>query len=335
MDLIKRALKPLAAVTAAGMFLVLVMGATVTNTGSEHGCGKSWPLCHGQLIPQMAVSTAIEFSHRAVVGVETVLILALAILAFVVYRRREIRVLALIMVVFLFLQAGLGAWAVMAPQLAGVLALHFGVSLIAFASVLLTAVFVFEAGGVDRLRDRPVSPSFQLLVWGVTAYSYVVVYLGALVRHIDADEACSGWPLCNGNLVPTFVGDVAINFAHRVAAFVLVVAIAIIVYRATARRAQRPDLYVGSWIALVAVLLQALAGAAVVWTGLDLFSALAHAAIVGLMFGALTYLCLHVLPRPRRDVELARLSGSGQERAERALPSPLGQGQPDPAAASQ
>jgi cytochrome c oxidase assembly protein subunit 15 len=223
----------------------------------------------------------------------------------------------------------------MAPQLAAVLALHFGVSLIAFASVLLTAVFVFEAGGADRWRDRPVPSSFRFLVWGITVYSYAVVYLGALVRHIDADEACSGWPLCNGRLVPALSGDVAINFVHRVAAIVLVVAIAIIVYRAAELRRQRPDLYLGSWTALITVLLQALAGAAVVWTRLDLFSALAHAAIVGLMFGALTYLCLHVLPRPRRDIELARATELDQERSERALASPLGQGQPDPAAASQ
>ena len=28
----------------------LLMGATVTNTGSSEGCGKSWPLCHGEFI---------------------------------------------------------------------------------------------------------------------------------------------------------------------------------------------------------------------------------------------------------------------------------------------
>jgi cytochrome c oxidase assembly protein subunit 15 len=283
----------------------------------------------------MAVQTAIEFAHRADAAVETLLILSLAVVALYVYRRREIRILAPIMVAFLFMQAGLGAWAVMAPQLSAVLALHFGVSLIAFASVLLTAVFVFEVDGVDRLRDRPVPQPFRLLVWSVTAYSYIVVYLGALVRHIDADEACSGWPLCNGRLIPTFSGDVAINFVHRVAAFVLILAVAIIVYRSRALRADRPDLYRGAWAALITVLLQALAGAAVVWTRLDLFSALAHAALVGLMFGALAYQCLHVLPRPRQDVQRARAIAPGTEQPGQALASPVGQGQRDPAAASQ
>jgi cytochrome c oxidase assembly protein subunit 15 len=174
-----------------------------------------------------------------------------------------------------------------------------------------------------------------LLVWGVTAYAYVVVYLGALVRHINADDACSGWPLCNGRVIPILSGDVAVNFEHRIAALVLIVAIADIVYRSRALRSSRPDLYLGSWAAVVTVLLQAFAGAAVAWTRLDLFSALAHAALVGLMFGALCYLCLHVLPRPARDVELARASALRQEQPEHALASQLGPGQPDPAAAPQ
>src|SRR5438270_4281922 len=104
----KTIVKPLAVVTSIGMFLVLVMGSAVTNTGSEQGCGKSWPLCHGQLIPQFAVATFIEFSHRAVVGVETVLILGLAAVTIYLYRDRlEARLLVPLMVCFLFLQAGL------------------------------------------------------------------------------------------------------------------------------------------------------------------------------------------------------------------------------------
>ena len=286
------------------MFAVLVMGATVTNTGSAHGCGRSWPLCHGQLIPQFAVSTAIEFSHRAVVGVETILILALAAGALFLYRdRREIKVLAPLMVAFLFLQAGLGAWAVMYPQVSAILALHFGVSLIAFASVLLTTVFLFEVDRTDRLRDRPVSAALRRYVWALTAYCYVVVYSGAYVRHANADDACSGWPLCNGSAVPRFHGLVAAAFGHRVAAAILTVGIAALLVAAWHSRAERPDLARAAAAAMLLVVGQVAAGAAVVWTGLDLFAALAHAALVGLMFGALTYLCVHVLPRDFRAAE--------------------------------
>lgn len=312
--------KPLGLAATIGMFIVLVMGATVTNTGSEHGCGRSWPLCHGQLIPQMAVGTAIEFGHRAVVGVETVLILAFAAAALMTFgRRRDIQVLSALMVIFLFLQAGLGAWAVMYPQLSAVLALHFGVSLIAFASVLLTTVGIWEVGGADALRQVPIARSLRRFIWGLAAYSYVVVYLGAYVRHINADDACSGWPLCNGSVVPSLSGHVGFMFAHRLAALVLVLAVAVLLFWTYQLRETRPDLFRGATIAGVLVILQALSGAVVVFTDMDLFSALLHAALVGLLFGNLTYLCMHALPLPRSRFAPERFqSAPALDRLERA-----------------
>lgn len=297
-----RLIRILAVAASAGMFAVLVMGATVTNTGSEHGCGRSWPLCHGQLIPQMAVSTAIEFTHRAVVGVESILIIALAAAAIYWFRRKDIVLLSGVMVLFLFLQAGLGAWAVMYPQLAAVLALHFGVSLIAFASVLLVTAAIFEWDGAERLRSAPIPRGFVRYLYGLTIYTYAVVYLGALVRHVEADEACSGWPLCNGSVVPTLAGHVLVAFTHRVAAALLVAAVIGLLVWANKLRATRPDLYRASVAASVLVVAQALSGAVVAFTSVDLFSALTHAALVGLFFGVLTYLCLHVVPVPQRSV---------------------------------
>src|SRR4030081_166433 len=128
-------LRWLAAATTCGMFLVLVMGAAVTNTGSAEGCGRSWPLCNGQFVPEFTVATAIEYSHRAVTGVEGVLVVALTVAMLARWRAdREVVVLAALMLGTLLLQAGLGAGAVLMPQSPFMLATHFGVSLIAFAS---------------------------------------------------------------------------------------------------------------------------------------------------------------------------------------------------------
>jgi len=279
----------------------------VTNTGSEQGCGRDWPLCNGKFIPEMATSTAIEFSHRAVVGVESVLIVALAAGGIYLYRRRrEIQILAVTMVAFLFAQAGLGAWAVMYPQEPAILAIHFGVSLIAFASVLLTTVFLFEVGGSEALRNRAVAPALRGLIWGLTGYSYVVVYLGAYVRHANASDACTGWPLCNGAVIPPFEGAVRVAFGHRLGAAILVAGIAWLAAWTWRTRESRPDLFRASAAALALVLCQALAGAIVVWTDQDLFSALLHAGLVGLLFGGLAYLCVHVLPSHQIAEEAAK-----------------------------
>src|ERR1700730_13568494 len=107
----------LSAATTCGMFLVLVMGAAVTNTGSAEGCGRSWPLCNGQFVPEFTVSTAIEYSHRAVTGIESVLVVALTVAMLSRWRAdREGVVLAALMLGTLVLQAGLGAGAVLVPQ---------------------------------------------------------------------------------------------------------------------------------------------------------------------------------------------------------------------------
>ncbi|GAC1406031.1 MAG: heme A synthase [Chloroflexota bacterium] len=303
----KTILKALGVVATVGMFLVLVMGAAVTNTGSARGCGQDWPLCKGKFIPEFAMTTVVEFSHRVAAATETMLIIPLAIGAFYLYgRRREIRLLASLMVAFLFLQAGLGAWAVMYPQMSAVLALHFGVSLVAFASVLLTTVVIFEADGSDAVRDQPMPQSLRWYAWALALYTYVVVYLGALVRHTDADLACKGWPLCNGQLIPHVTRVVATAFVHRVAAAILVALIVGLVAWTWRVRIDRPDLARASLIILGLVVVQSIAGAAVVWTRGDIFSTLAHAGIVGLMFGAITYLCLHTTRRSAVAVRTAR-----------------------------
>ena len=294
----RRTIKPLGITATIGMWIVLIMGATVTNTGSQTGCGPSWPLCRGQFIPQFAVSTFIEFSHRTVVGIESFIVIAFAIAAFALYRERlEIRILAPAMVAFLFLQAGLGAAAVMYPESAAILALHFGISLLSFASVALVLGLVYEIDRADERRDRPVPRGFVTFVWALTVFSYVVVYLGAYVRHAHADKACQGWPLCNGQVVPALQGLAGTNFLHRAAALCLTIGVAILYLWASKLRETRPDLTRAAGVALILVVLQAVSGAIVVATRVDLFSALAHAGLVALFFTDLCYVCLRLSPR--------------------------------------
>src|SRR5437763_13601473 len=103
----RRAVQWVTGLATAGMFLVLAMGAAVTSTGSGEGCGRSWPLCNGRFIPEFAVTTAIEFSHRAVTGVESLLIVAAGAGVPRGWRRRiEARVLGPRLLFDLRLQAG-------------------------------------------------------------------------------------------------------------------------------------------------------------------------------------------------------------------------------------
>jgi cytochrome c oxidase assembly protein subunit 15 len=283
---LRRAALWLSAVTALGMFVVLVMGATVTTTGSAQGCGRDWPLCRGRFIPEFAVSTFIEFSHRFVTGVEGVLILALCgLLVALWWDRRPARILTPLMLGALLLQAGMGAWAVKYPQVPIVLALHFGFSLIALAAAVLVAAYLWT---IERPLPPPVSRRLFRATWGMAAYVYVLVYSGAYIRHTGAADACASWPLC-----PSPAGvAVAVDVLHRgLAALALVFAVALLfAFRRTGRR----DLIQGAQLLVVAILLQGAAGAYLALSGFGLFAELLHAALTGVVFVAAAYLCLRV-----------------------------------------
>lgn len=290
----------LATVTAAGMFVVYVLGTLVTTTGSGHGCGNSWPLCRGKFIPSFAITTAIEFTHRIATSLITVLVLALALGLLWLWRARlEIRILAPLMVVALFAEAGLGAALVLARESALLLAVHFGASLILFTSILLAAMIVNELDRWDGMRDRPLPGGFRWLVFGMAVYTYVVGYLGAYMRLRGDELACDSWPLCGrGQAIPGLSGAQGINFIHRLAALLLLAgAVWLFVWARSLRRA-RPDLYRGTAWALALVLAQAAAGAIVVLTRVAEASQMLHAGLVALLFGALCYVALHTLPRP-------------------------------------
>ncbi len=294
--LLRGAVAALGLLTALGMFVVLIAGDTVTDTGSEHGCGASWPLCHGQFIPQFAVATAIEFTHRALVGVETVLVALLVIgLLWLYWRRASAWVISIVLVGTLFLQAGLGAWAVLAPVNAWVLATHFGVSLLCFAAALLAAA---AAAWPERmLRPQPTSRGVVAAVWGTAVYLYVMVYSGAYVAHAGAALACgTDWPLCTPLGPPQLV---AVNLVHRTGAVITtLLAIGLLLFLRRRTPARR-DLVAGAWWFLATVVAQALAGGVLVLSRQDLFGQLLHAGVMAFPFGALAFLCFRVSLRPK------------------------------------
>ena len=279
-------LRKIAVAATVGMFLVLIMGATVTNTGSGEGCGDHWPLCHGEFIPSYTVETAIEYSHRLVTSIEGVLVMITAVGALVTRRGRwDIRLLVGLMVGSLFLQAGMGAWAVKETQSAGVLALHFGFSLICFATTYLTMMAVREGNAAAPMARMTAPPRFGMLAWASLVVVYGVAYLGAYVRHASAEIACgTDWPLCNGGLISTSGGAEGAHFGHRAAAFGSVLVVVGLVYWASRVRAARPDIFRGTLLAAGLILAQSVIGGMVVIFKLSIFTTLSHAGVMALLF---------------------------------------------------
>lgn len=313
-------IKRLAVVATIGMFIVLVQGALVTTTGSAEGCGQSWPLCNGRFVPSYALESMIEYSHRFVAGIEGLLITAVGVGVLWYWRDRlEIKILAPLMISFIVIQSLLGAAAVMWPQTPEIMALHFGISLIAFASILLTAIFLHEKGPRDRLRDIEPPKGFKRAVWGLMLYTYAAVYIGAYVRHKDVSLACTDWPLCNGSVFPGFTGPVGIVFTHRITGALILLGAVGLIYWASKFRERRPDLFWSSVVGGVLILAQGISGAFVVQTQLSIYATMSHGMFVSLYFGTMAYMCMKVLPRPheaRQPQPVAEPAGGGQSRPE-------------------
>jgi heme a synthase len=292
---LSRSLKWLSVLTTIGMLFVLIGGALVTKTESGAGCGDSWPLCHGQLIPEeITFELVIELSHRVVSGVVGILVLALSIWAWkAIGHIRETKFLAFISFFFLVLQGLIGAAAVMWGQSDIVLALHFGISLISFASVLLLTLLIFE---IDKKFDADslvIDEKLRTQFYAITIYSLVVVYTGALVRHIGASLACPDWPVCTYNNIglPTQIHE-WVQMGHRALAGILFIWVLSLFIRIYKHYKHEKVLYRGWMIALGLVSIQVASGAVIIFSRLNLFIALAHALFIACLFGVFSYFIL-------------------------------------------
>ncbi|MFD1705757.1 heme A synthase [Siminovitchia sediminis] len=288
-----RNLKWFSVLTTVVMLFVLLGGALVTKTDSGMGCGDSWPLCHGQWVPtNITPELIIELAHRVVSGTAAILVVILAVWSWkAIGHKRETKPLAVLSVFFLILQALIGAAAVVWGQSDFVLALHFGISLISFASVFLLTLLVFEVDEKLDTSNIHFDKKMKVHTIGVTVYSYIVVYTGALVRHVEASLVCKDWPFCL-NAAPFSLPNNMyewIQMGHRFLAGLIFVWIGYITWMAI-KHYKDQKLMVNGWIiAFILVSLQVAAGAAVVLTSMNIYVALAHALFITFLFGLLSY----------------------------------------------
>ncbi|KAF0820214.1 MULTISPECIES: COX15/CtaA family protein [unclassified Cytobacillus] len=302
----QRSLKWFAVLTSFGMLLVLLGGALVTKTESGMGCGKSWPLCNGELVPtDITPELIIELAHRLVSGSIGFMVLILSIWTWrKIGHIRETKFLSLTSLFFLILQALIGAAAVVWGQSDFVLALHFGISLISFAAVLLLTLLIFEVDKKFEAEKLIIDKRMRKHIIGVSLYSYAVVYTGALVRHVNASLVCRDWPLCINDsfALPANMYE-WVQMGHRAAAGLIFIWIAYITYLAVKHYREQKVIYWGWIISFILVSLQVAAGALVVLTRLNLYIALAHAFFISCLFGVLSYFIL-LTSRSRKN-ELA------------------------------
>lgn len=299
----QRLIRLFAIITSIGAYVIIVLGVLVTTSGSGQGCGNTWPFCHGQIIPGViTIAGLIEYSHRVMSSLEGFLVLVLTIWSWLMYRKDfRVKLFAFLSLLFVVLQGALGALTVVYEgtfALNWLLSVHFGLSLIALASVVLLTIRLFQ---VDRRqqdnpeRTGPRVPSLQFPVWGLAVYTYIVVYTGALVEHTGAVTSCGYQiPGCGSTYFPSFTSLAGIQVLHRYVAgllWLLVLCLLVVVLRSYR---QRRDLVQGAWWAFGLITLQAVSGVFNVLTGGQMLVALVHTTLIASFFSVLCFLCMQV-----------------------------------------
>ncbi|URN93586.1 MAG: heme A synthase [Candidatus Pristimantibacillus lignocellulolyticus] len=291
-------LKRFSYVTTIFMFFATFGGGIVTRTESGLGCGTEWPLCHGKFVPAHTIASVIEYTHRLVSTTAGILAVA-TLLLFILYsqKRRDLQFFSLLTFIFVSIQGVMGALAVVFSQSPPVMALHLGFAFISLASSLMTSLGARaeeKLGGLEEFRRMPrTSRKFRNFVWIVTIYSYVVVYSGAFVSHTDSAGACSGFPLCNGSLLPDLSGE-WIVFIHRLAGFILVFLIVVLSFIIFRKYNNNRELKILGNISVILILFQVLSGAGLMLTihrpEVYMFVVLAHMTSIAVLFGLLSYM---------------------------------------------
>ena len=147
-----RALRGLAVVTPAAIFLQVLVGATMRHTGAGLAI-PDFPLAFGRLVPPVwDAGIAIHFAHRVGALVVTTLVVALTGHILAHWRSRtELARPAVLLLVVVVAQVFLGAWTVLSERQVWVNSAHVtvGASLFVTAVALTLRVYRFRFGNIQ------------------------------------------------------------------------------------------------------------------------------------------------------------------------------------------
>ena len=209
-----------AALTGA-TFGLMVLGALVRAHGAGLSC-PDWPLCFGQLVPELDLRVAFEYTHRVIAGCVS---LGLAGLAFAAWRTGligRVRTPLGVAGVLLVVQVVLGGLTVLLRLAPWTVTAHLLVGTSFCVSLLWASRDLFEAAR-ERPLARPVVPAAVRGLVGAVAFLLLLqILLGGLVSSHAAGLGCAQFPTCDGeSFAPTLEGLVGLHVLHRMNAVLL------------------------------------------------------------------------------------------------------------------
>lgn len=195
-------------------FIIILWGAWVRISGSGDGCGSSWPLCKGEILPEFEkYKTLIEFTHRAKSGLYGFLILGLYLWARKLFPKKHWgRRAAFASFIFTISEALLGAKLVLLGLVgsndsmvrAFSMSLHMMNSLLLSGSLILAWVYATEKSRSWRQNSKQqkwlagltVAAIFTIATTGAFAALAATLFpTESLLTGISADFAPDSHPL--------------------------------------------------------------------------------------------------------------------------------------------
>lgn len=196
-------------------YFLLVFGATVRVHGAGLSC-PDWPLCFGEVVPQLNFEIFLEWGHRVLAGSVSLGFLALGVWIFRHPERRRragrwwFGALAVLMT-----QVVLGGLTVLKALAFWSVTLHLLTGNLFLLALLTVATSLHPVA-------LPASTGTRRWAWAVAGMWYVQMALGGLVSSNFAGLACTEWPTCNGGVwFPTWSGIVGLQLIHRFGAYTL------------------------------------------------------------------------------------------------------------------
>jgi heme A synthase len=191
--------------------LLIAYGSWVRVSGSGLGC-PDWPLCEGNVIPELQGDVAIEFGHRFLAGITMILVI---VTSFFAYKGRTEDMLTAKLIFLalsaIFIQAILGGITVLTE-------LHGMVRLAHLTFAMLT-LGLLVSGAARSLNIKGISMPTPKRARAMIIATLFVVLAGGLIVGSGESSGCPGLPLCDSRS-----SNAALLFhsLHRIGATLLV-----------------------------------------------------------------------------------------------------------------
>ena len=208
-------------VSLLGVLMVLfqiTLGGIVRITESGLGC-PDWPLCDGQIVPELDFHTAIEWGHRVSGASIGILIIIINIISVKFFGRKSLQsILAFSLLLLVVLEGILGGITVLTKLAWWVRLIHLGGSFV----ILFLFAYLFSSIRQDNkklfISDLK---KFQEYILNITMIGLLILMLyGSAIVGLGVNSSCMSWPDCMGQWIIFNENSYFLHMIHRYLALV-------------------------------------------------------------------------------------------------------------------